>query len=210
MIRVCGIRCALRAVGCTFLLVPVLASCTRHVLHSPYIKNSLADENYAAALERLENINNGSSALLYLYEKGLILHYQGELEESNRTLQAAEDLYFELYTKSLSREVASLVTSDNIIKYRGERYEAAMIYYYTILNYLLLGDPNAALVEWGRELGADYLMGGEISQIIDQAGSDRVVYYQVDLQLIDLEKNTKVWLGQKKIKKLIERAGTSL
>jgi len=64
--------------------------------------------------------------------------------------------------------------------------------------------------EWGRELGADYLMGGEISQIIDQVGSDRVVYYQVDLQLIDLEQNTKVWLGQKKIKKLIERAGTSL
>ncbi len=64
--------------------------------------------------------------------------------------------------------------------------------------------------QWGRELGADYLMGGEISQIIDQAGSDRVVYYQVDMTLIDLENNTKVWLGQKKIKKLIERAGTSL
>jgi len=125
----------------------MLASCTRHVLHSPYIKNSLADEDYAAALERLENINNGSSKLLYLYEKGLILHYQGELEESNRVLHTAEALHFELYTKSIGREVASLVTSDNIIKYRGQRYEAAMIHYYTILNYLMLGDPEAALVE---------------------------------------------------------------
>ncbi|MCZ6766133.1 MAG: hypothetical protein O7D32_04295, partial [bacterium] len=117
MIRVRGIGRALCAVGCTVFLVPVLASCTRHILHSPYIKKSLADKDYSAALERLENINNSSSALLYLYEKGLILHYQGTLEESNRAFHAAEDLYFDLYTKSLSREVASLLTNENIIKY---------------------------------------------------------------------------------------------
>lgn len=147
MTRVRGIGRALCAVGCTLFLVPVLASCTRHVLHSPYIKSSLAGENYSAALERLERINNGSSALLYLYEKGLILHYQGSLEESNRVFHAAEDLYFDLYTKSLSREVASLLTNETIIKYRGARYEAAMIHYYKILNYLQLGEPDGALVE---------------------------------------------------------------
>ena len=33
-----------------------------------------------------------------------------------------------------------------------------------------------------------------------------MAFYQVDLNLIDLEKNTKVWQGQKKIKKYISRA----
>ena len=32
-----------------------------------------------------------------------------------------------------------------------------------------------------------------------------VVYYQVDLTLINLESNAKVWIGQKKIKKFIGR-----
>ncbi|MEJ2720535.1 MAG: penicillin-binding protein activator LpoB [bacterium] len=62
---------------------------------------------------------------------------------------------------------------------------------------------------WGREIGADYMLGGTISSIVDQEKGDRVVFYQVDLNLIDLEDNSKVWLGQKKIKKYIERAGMS-
>ena len=37
-------------------------------------------------------------------------------------------------------------------------------------------------------------------------GRERVVFYQVDASLIDLETNTKVWVGQHKIKKYIERA----
>jgi uncharacterized protein (TIGR02722 family) len=62
---------------------------------------------------------------------------------------------------------------------------------------------------WGREIGADYMLGGTISSITDQERGDKVVFYQVDLTLIDLENNAKVWLGQKKIKKYIERASLS-
>ena len=63
--------------------------------------------------------------------------------------------------------------------------------------------------QWGRELGADYLMSGTISSITDEEGGEKVVFYQIDLTLIDLENNTKVWLGQEKIKKYIGRAKVS-
>lgn len=57
-----------------------------------------------------------------------------------------------------------------------------------------------------EETGADYMMIGSIDSIVDQEGKQKVVYYQVNLELIDLETNIKVWIGQKEIKKLIERA----
>jgi PBP1b-binding outer membrane lipoprotein LpoB len=57
--------------------------------------------------------------------------------------------------------------------------------------------------EWGRERGADYMLSGVINSIEDQEGGEMVVFYQIDLNLIDLERNTKVWQGQKKIKKYI-------
>ena len=63
--------------------------------------------------------------------------------------------------------------------------------------------------EWGREHGADYMMGGVISSIEDREGGESVVLYQVDLNLINLETNTKVWQGQKKIKKYISRSSYS-
>lgn len=58
----------------------------------------------------------------------------------------------------------------------------------------------------GQELGARYALTGELQAIEDVDGRERVVFYQVDASLVDLETNTKVWVGQHKIKKYIERA----
>lgn len=57
----------------------------------------------------------------------------------------------------------------------------------------------------GQELGADYMLTGEINTIEDQEGGKKVVFYQVDLTLTDIETNQKIWLDQKKIKKFIEQ-----
>jgi len=58
----------------------------------------------------------------------------------------------------------------------------------------------------GQELGADFMLKGQINTIIDQASKDQVRYYQVDLTLISMRDNRKVWLGQKKIKKFVKRS----
>ncbi|MXV74310.1 penicillin-binding protein activator LpoB [Candidatus Poribacteria bacterium] len=58
----------------------------------------------------------------------------------------------------------------------------------------------------GRELGADYMMTGEINTIEDREGGDQVVFYQTDLTLTNIETNEKIWIGQKKIKKFIGRS----
>lgn len=57
----------------------------------------------------------------------------------------------------------------------------------------------------GKEVGADYMMKGNISTILDETDGAKAIFYQVDLELIDLESNVKTWYGQKKIKKVVER-----
>ena len=57
----------------------------------------------------------------------------------------------------------------------------------------------------GKELGADYLLRGSISTILDEAEGTKAMFYQVDLEMVDLSNNVKTWFGQKKIKKVIER-----
>jgi penicillin-binding protein activator len=59
--------------------------------------------------------------------------------------------------------------------------------------------------EFGMELGADYMLIGEMNKITDQEGREKVAFYQVDLTLTDLKTNEKVWIGQKKLKKYIAR-----
>jgi len=60
--------------------------------------------------------------------------------------------------------------------------------------------------EAGQETGADFMLKGQINTIIDVEDDEQVRYYQVDLTMISMADNRKVWLGQKKIKKLVENA----
>jgi len=60
--------------------------------------------------------------------------------------------------------------------------------------------------EFGREIGADFMLFGSVVSFVDQAGGKKAVTYQVDMYLVDIEKNLKSWAGQKKIKKIITRS----
>ena len=62
----------------------------------------------------------------------------------------------------------------------------------------------------GQESGADFMLQGTINSLVDELDSTRAVFYQVDLELVDVASNVKVWQGQKKVKKLIERSKTTL
>jgi hypothetical protein len=58
----------------------------------------------------------------------------------------------------------------------------------------------------GQERGADFMLQGQINTIIDANSSDQVRFYQVDLTLISMADNRKVWIGQKKLKKYVSNS----
>ncbi len=58
----------------------------------------------------------------------------------------------------------------------------------------------------GKEIAADYMLKGVINSFEEEAEGKRYKYYQVTLEIIDLEKSIKVWFGDKKIKKLLTRS----
>ena len=60
-----------------------------------------------------------------------------------------------------------------------------------------------------EELGADFILQGTISKIVDMEGRQRVYFYQVDLELTNIETTEKVWIGQKPLKKLVTKGGVS-
>ena len=57
--------------------------------------------------------------------------------------------------------------------------------------------------KWGKELGADFILQGTINSIVDSYKKQKVVTYQIDLQLTNIETNEVVCLGDNNIKKKI-------
>jgi len=58
---------------------------------------------------------------------------------------------------------------------------------------------------WGKELGADFMLNGDINSIVDTYKKERVNLYKVNLELSNLETNEVVWIGDKEIKKYVTK-----
>ncbi len=56
-----------------------------------------------------------------------------------------------------------------------------------------------------QETGADFVVQGTINSVKDEADGKYAILYQVNLEMVDLTTNEKVWIGQKEIKKYVSR-----
>jgi uncharacterized protein (TIGR02722 family) len=64
-------------------------------------------------------------------------------------------------------------------------------------------DPASAK-QFGKELGADVMLFGEMTSEVDSYNNKRVVNYITTLFLTDVETNKRIWYGQNEIKKFVK------
>lgn len=62
---------------------------------------------------------------------------------------------------------------------------------------------QSTMKKFGLENGADFMLQGTINSIVDQYDKEKTIYYQIDLELTNIQTNDKVWIGDKKIKKYL-------
>lgn len=103
--------------------------------------------DYDKAYTNIKEQAAKKSDIPLLFEFGLVAHYANQFADSNKALEQAEVIADDRWTKSLSKEALSLVTSDKVRPYSGKRYERLLGYYYQILNYVYLNQLDGALVE---------------------------------------------------------------
>ena len=157
--------------GVVALLLPLWsAGCSSYVSTSAQVRALVQSGEYDQALDALGDLESGGSRLLYLYERGLILHQQNRFAESNEAFGQAEELFEDLYTRSVSREAGALLVNESVREYRGERFEAALVHYYRVMNYLNLGDLESAAVQCRRlDHRLDVLSNQEGASFTDDA-----------------------------------------
>lgn len=133
------------------LLVPgATTGCAGHATTMHDVREALAHGDLEGARARLAESGRGTDDLLFALEDGLLLHYSGQPELSNERLAFAEVRIDDLYTRSLTKTALSLITSDLVLHFEPRGVEPFLIHYYRALNFLALGDPGSARVEWRR------------------------------------------------------------
>ena len=136
---------------CLFLFQ---VSCASYLLDETQeeIKDAVYDQRYSEAIVNLEEskekeIYKEKDSILWNLEMGMLNHYNGAYEESNKYFSDAEITIEQAFTKSISRGVYAFLGNDNQLQYDGEPYEEFYLHAFKALNYIHLNEIDASLVE---------------------------------------------------------------
>lgn len=125
-----------------------LAGCASYSQGFEPIEAKLAAQDPAAAMQILENKGPGRNALLlYLLNKAMLQRMQHDFVGSNQSFEQAKQIIQTYSAVSISEQSAAFIINDTTRTYVGSPLEQVMLHVYAALNYLELGDHDAARVE---------------------------------------------------------------
>ncbi len=117
---------------------------------------------------------------------------------------SAEHIEIGTFVKDIERELINsgvvrfVASSDQRSEIRSERMDQQSF------------STEETAKRLAAETGADYMLHGSIKTLIDAVSGRQAKFYQVDMELIHIENNEKVWIGSKKIQKLVRQSRTRL
>lgn len=60
---------------------------------------------------------------------------------------------------------------------------------------------QSSAIKFGQMMGAQYMLYGNLSSIVKNAGSDKDVYYKMTMRLMDLKTGLIQWADETEIRK---------
>jgi hypothetical protein len=125
-----------------------LAGCATYSQGFESIEQRLAAQDPASAMQILEKQPHPrGDLLLYLLNKAMLQRMQHDYAASNETFEQAKRIIQTYAAISVTEESAAFIFNDTTRTYTGTPLEQVMLHVYTALNYLELGDVDAARVE---------------------------------------------------------------
>ena len=125
-------------------------SVTRYEALAPTFEHKGCEAAIAEVQKQKDDLYGSDTEFLYYFDLGVLYHYNGKYKESADNFAQAEQIYDELYTRSITNEAAAIVTNDNVRPYRARPFEVLVLHEMQIMNYLAQKDVDGALVEVNR------------------------------------------------------------
>ncbi len=129
-------------------IICLLVGCSSYKFQA--VEGALSAGKPDDAYTYLQKHASSNPDIPYQFEFGLVAHYANRFVESSAAFDMAGDIAEDRYTKSVSKEIASLVSTDKLRPYSGTQYERLLSHYYRALNYIYRGQLDGALVECRR------------------------------------------------------------
>ncbi len=176
-----------------------LQGCATQAEKSAGMRTFLKQGRPDMALMEVEKDGESDDVMVNM-NRGILRSMNGDFEGSNKALEIAKEKIQELYSTSISEQAAAVIVNDETISFDGDRYEQVLVHAYKALNYISMGDLDAArveimqsdvkMMEWGDAPEEDPFvryLSGIIFEALGEKDSALVSYRQA----VDAYKATK-------------------
>ncbi len=147
--KLCVTLCRALIVG---LLMPCFICCSTYNTKLVKYYDQVHNGNYPKAIQVLNAtkfMHQKRNQLLFLLEKGKMLHLMGAYDSSNTYFNQA-DQFIEITRKTMGDVAVANLLNPMVKTYLGDDFEPYFIHYYKALNYAYLGKWEDAIVEARR------------------------------------------------------------
>ncbi len=129
-----------------------LVGCATYQSQLSPVKNKLENNEPDAAINGIKEkaLKPSDDQLAYLLEYATVLQMAGKYQDSNKYFLEADQMAEQKDYHSVTRIGGSLLFNEGMVQYKGADYEKMLINVMTAINFSLLGDNDAALVEVRR------------------------------------------------------------
>lgn len=178
--------------GMAIVILPLLVACASSSVFNPYptqaanYLTAIAQGDIDSVTAQLYRRQKGKDGLLYAQESGRLHQLNGQFAASRDDFEFVFQKYREqdeaarLTVSGSGAQASALFTNDNAIPYRGYGYERIMAIHFQMLNYLALGDIEAAGVELRRAALEQRILEQAHARAINEA-HEQVQQNRIDL-----------------------------
>ena len=138
-----------------------IQSCATYGHHAVDMRDSLLSGQPEQSLAIAEQKDPEQKEVISSLNKGMLRRINGRFSASNQAFEVAKQEIEKLYGVSVTENLAAVTINETLRGYEGDRYEQLLLHAYMAMNYIQLGDFDAARVEmlqadvkmreWGNE-----------------------------------------------------------
>lgn len=133
--------------GLLLVATVLLQSCASYGQRAATMRDGLMTGRPDVALAIAEEQDPEGKDVIASLDKGMLRRMTGDYRGSNRILEAAKQEIDRLYGISVTENLAAVTVNETLRSYVGDRYEQLLLHAYMAMNYIELGDYDAARVE---------------------------------------------------------------
>jgi len=104
--------------------------------------------------------------------------------------------------QAFARDIARELLNSGMVRFVASRDERADVREERAEQQYHASEESAKRM--AQEVGADYMLQGSVKTMMDRVDRTQAKFYQVDMQLVNVETSETVWMGSKEIKKIVQ------